>query len=30
MSQKLNIALFAHSIVSDWNHGRPFSARADA
>ena len=21
MSQKLNIALFAHSIVSDWNHG---------
>src|SRR5260370_36959630 len=21
MSQKLNIALFAHSMVSDWNHG---------
>ena len=21
MKQKLNIALFAHSMVSDWNHG---------
>jgi spore maturation protein CgeB len=21
MNQKLNIALFAHSMVSDWNHG---------
>src|ERR1700752_4848724 len=21
MKQKLNIALFAHSLVSDWNHG---------
>ena len=30
MNQKLNIALFAHSMVSDWNHGNAHFLRGVA